>query len=245
MVEAISHSSHRQQTVSLSGYQHHYRAHATPALKTQSDELSLTDFASNQPSRSSNRLSAAARAADHREQGVKLASPHQVAQIVQRPLAVSVPPLGLLQPTPPLRRYCAHNPLRGHFFSPLLLPGKQSSLKFRKPISIRAVQFFSTSHQRAKCPTNPTAMPLTEHEVRPAELVTDHLETPSLDDRTYRVIRLPNQLEALLVHDSQTDKASAAMDVNVGNFSDEPHMPGMAHAVEHVWKILSTLKSAH
>lgn len=77
-------------------------------------------------------------------------------------------------------------------------------------------------------------MPLTEHEVRPAELITDYLETPSLDDRTYRVVRLPNQLEALLVHDPQTDRASAAMDVNVGNFSDEPHMPGMAHAVEHV-----------
>lgn len=77
-------------------------------------------------------------------------------------------------------------------------------------------------------------MPVTEHELRPAELVTDHLETPSLDDRTYRVIRLPNQLEALLVHDAQTDKASAGMDVNVGNFSDERDMPGMAHAVEHV-----------
>ncbi|KUI56296.1 hypothetical protein VP1G_03557 [Cytospora mali] len=77
-------------------------------------------------------------------------------------------------------------------------------------------------------------MPLAEHEARPAELLTDHLETPSLDDRTYRVVRLPNQLEALLVHDAETDKASAAMDVNVGNFSDEADMPGMAHAVEHL-----------
>lgn len=77
-------------------------------------------------------------------------------------------------------------------------------------------------------------MSFPEHELRPAELVTDHLETPSLDDRTYRVIRLPNQLEALLVHDAEADKASAAMDVNVGNFSDEVDMPGMAHAVEHV-----------
>ena len=66
------------------------------------------------------------------------------------------------------------------------------------------------------------------------ELVTDRLETPSLDDRSYRVIRLPNQLEVLLVHDPKTDKASAAMDVNVGSFSDEDDMPGMAHAVEHV-----------
>ncbi|KAJ9130336.1 A-pheromone processing metallopeptidase Ste23, partial [Pleurostoma richardsiae] len=73
-----------------------------------------------------------------------------------------------------------------------------------------------------------------EHELRPVERVTDHLETPSLDDRVYRVVRLPNQLEVLLVHDPQTDKASAAMDVNVGNFSDEIDMPGMAHAVEHL-----------
>lgn len=79
-------------------------------------------------------------------------------------------------------------------------------------------------------------MPVAQHELRPAELVTDHLETPSLDDRTYRVIRLPNQLEALIVHDAKTDKASAAMDVNVGSFSDDASMPGMAHAVEHVSK---------
>jgi len=66
------------------------------------------------------------------------------------------------------------------------------------------------------------------------ERVTDQLEKPSLDDRAYRVVRLANQLEVLLVHDPETDKASAAMDVNVGAFSDEEDMPGMAHAVEHV-----------
>ena len=69
---------------------------------------------------------------------------------------------------------------------------------------------------------------------RPVERITDKLETPSLDDRKYRVIRLPNELEALLVHDAETDKASASLDVNVGNFSDEHSMPGVAHAVEHV-----------
>jgi insulysin len=74
--------------------------------------------------------------------------------------------------------------------------------------------------------------PLREPRNRPVERLTDSLETPSLDDRSYRVIRLPNQLEVLLVHDADTDKASAAMDVNVGNFSDEEDMPGMAHAVE-------------
>ncbi|KAJ5466589.1 hypothetical protein N7539_009545 [Penicillium diatomitis] len=66
------------------------------------------------------------------------------------------------------------------------------------------------------------------------ERITESLEKPELDDRSYRVIRLPNKLEALLVHDPDTDKASAAVNVNVGNFSDSGDMPGMAHAVEHL-----------
>ena len=64
--------------------------------------------------------------------------------------------------------------------------------------------------------------------------ITDSLEKPETDDRSYRVIELSNKLEALLVHDPNTDKASAALNVNVGNFSDEEDMPGMAHAVEHL-----------
>jgi insulysin len=66
------------------------------------------------------------------------------------------------------------------------------------------------------------------------ERITEDLQRPELDDRTYRVIRLPNKLEALLVHDPDTDKASASVNVNVGNFSDDIDMPGMAHAVEHL-----------
>ncbi|KAI1004510.1 putative zinc protease [Podosphaera aphanis] len=80
-------------------------------------------------------------------------------------------------------------------------------------------------------PTTPMSQP---EDYKPIVRITDCLETPSLDDRSYRVIRLPNQLEILLVHDAETDKASAAMDVNVGNFCDEEDMPGMAHAVEHL-----------
>ncbi|KAF2220544.1 Metalloenzyme, LuxS/M16 peptidase-like protein [Elsinoe ampelina] len=64
--------------------------------------------------------------------------------------------------------------------------------------------------------------------------IADKLEKPQLDNRTYRVIELPNKLEVLLIHDPETDKASAAMDVNVGSFSDSDDLPGMAHAVEHL-----------
>ena len=66
------------------------------------------------------------------------------------------------------------------------------------------------------------------------EHVADKLEAPALDDRAYRVIRLPNKLEALLVHDPETDKASAALNVNVGSFSDPEHLQGLAHALEHM-----------
>lgn len=62
----------------------------------------------------------------------------------------------------------------------------------------------------------------------------EDLERPALDDRSYRITTLSNQLEVLLIHDPKTDKASAALDVNVGSFSDWEDMPGIAHAVEHL-----------
>ena len=40
------------------------------------------------------------------------------------------------------------------------------------------------------------------------------------DTRSYKLIRLPNQLEALLIHDPETDKAGASLDVNVGSYAD-------------------------
>ncbi|KAJ5688808.1 hypothetical protein N7462_003200 [Penicillium macrosclerotiorum] len=86
--------------------------------------------------------------------------------------------------------------------------------------------FFHTSSHLSLSPSPSTMTQI--------ERITECLEKPDLDDRSYRVIRLPNQLEALLVHDPDTDKASAAVNVNVGNFSDEDDMPGMAHAVEHL-----------
>lgn len=59
-------------------------------------------------------------------------------------------------------------------------------------------------------------------ETRPAavKVIASKLEQPDLDNRSYRVIELPNRLEVLLVHDPDTDKASAAMDVHVGNYCD-------------------------
>ncbi|KAK9443958.1 uncharacterized protein VB005_02484 [Metarhizium brunneum] len=80
----------------------------------------------------------------------------------------------------------------------------------------------------------PSAQRLATSRHAPVVVLTDSLEKPPLDVRDYRVVRLGNGLVVLLAHDPQTDKASAALDVNVGCFSDEDEMPGMAHALEHV-----------
>lgn len=60
------------------------------------------------------------------------------------------------------------------------------------------------------------------------------IEKPLLDDREYKLIRLPNQLEAMIISDPKTDKSSAAMDVRVGHLSDPEDLPGMAHYCEHL-----------
>ncbi|EJD02250.1 uncharacterized protein FOMMEDRAFT_109506 [Fomitiporia mediterranea MF3/22] len=54
------------------------------------------------------------------------------------------------------------------------------------------------------------------------------------DDRDYRVVRLENGLQAVLVHDANTDKAAAGMDVAVGHLFDPDDMPGLAHFCEHL-----------
>ncbi|KAJ7085711.1 Metalloenzyme, LuxS/M16 peptidase-like protein [Mycena belliarum] len=54
------------------------------------------------------------------------------------------------------------------------------------------------------------------------------------DDREYRLIRLENGLEAMLVHDAKADKAAASLDVAVGHLHDPDDMPGLAHFCEHL-----------
>ena len=124
--------------------------------------------------------------------------------------------------SPYLRLYISHPPLSLQQQSP-----RPPKLSLPQLLRCRGPVFFSTMPS-----THPHG--LSSGRRAAAVLLTDQLEKPSLDDRDYRVIRLENELEALLVHDPETDKASASLDVNVGNFSDEDSMPGMAHAVEHV-----------
>lgn len=57
------------------------------------------------------------------------------------------------------------------------------------------------------------------------------LEKAKVDNRQYQMLRLKNDLEVLLVHDPQTDIASASVSVNAGSFLDGD-LKGKAHALE-------------
>lgn len=79
----------------------------------------------------------------------------------------------------------------------------------------------------------PTSMPIPT----PSQVSASHLyitEKPLTDKREYKAIVLDNGLEALLIHSPDTDKASTAMDVNVGAFADPEDLPGLAHFCEHL-----------
>ncbi|KAF9108592.1 Insulinase (Peptidase M16) [Mortierella sp. GBA35] len=63
---------------------------------------------------------------------------------------------------------------------------------------------------------------------------TQPIESSPNDQRSYRLIRLNNDLEVLLIHDAKADKSAAALDVHVGHLSDPDNLQGLAHYLEHL-----------
>lgn len=55
-----------------------------------------------------------------------------------------------------------------------------------------------------------------------------------IDPRSYRVVRLTNNLEALLISDPKATKCSASMSLGVGTFQDDDDTYGLAHFFEHM-----------
>lgn len=54
----------------------------------------------------------------------------------------------------------------------------------------------------------------------PLSIYNRPIKKPDNDDRQYRIIQLDNGLQATLIHDANTDKAAASLDVAVGHLSD-------------------------
>jgi hypothetical protein len=56
--------------------------------------------------------------------------------------------------------------------------------------------------------------------VPPHWVYSKPIQKSQQDDREYRLIRLDNGLQAMLVHDASADKAAASLDVAVGHLHD-------------------------
>jgi hypothetical protein len=54
------------------------------------------------------------------------------------------------------------------------------------------------------------------------------------DKKKYEAFTLPNGIRVLLVSDSSSISAAAAIDVHVGSFNDPEDIPGLAHFCEHM-----------
>lgn len=54
----------------------------------------------------------------------------------------------------------------------------------------------------------------------PYDIFTKPIEKSPQDVREYRLIRLKNGLQAMLIHDAKADKAAASLDVAVGHLND-------------------------
>ncbi|AZZ91125.1 peptidase M16 [Hahella sp. KA22] len=64
--------------------------------------------------------------------------------------------------------------------------------------------------------------------------VNNNIAKSPNDKRLYRAVTLDNGLQALLISDPETDKAAAAIDVDVGSGADPVGREGLAHFLEHM-----------
>mmetsp|Transcript_39276 Transcript_39276/g.92615 ORF Transcript_39276/g.92615 Transcript_39276/m.92615 type:complete len:1005 (-) Transcript_39276:62-3076(-) len=60
------------------------------------------------------------------------------------------------------------------------------------------------------------------------------IRKPDADARDYRLIKLDNELEIVLVSDPETNIAAAALAVAAGQLQDPPEVQGLAHFCEHM-----------
>ncbi|KAJ1666447.1 metalloprotease [Coemansia sp. RSA 1813] len=107
----------------------------------------------------------------------------------------------------------------GRVFETVERPPSQKDGKFFPPLADFETDF-------VKRTTEKTEMPYFEF--------AGNLNKSESDLREYRLIRLSNNLTAMVIHDSAGSKACAAMDVNVGSLADPPEFQGLAHFCEHL-----------
>ncbi|CAL1686426.1 unnamed protein product [Lasius platythorax] len=62
----------------------------------------------------------------------------------------------------------------------------------------------------------------------------DYIIKSENDDRSYRGLKLANEMKVLLISDPTIDRGAAALDVHIGSTADPNHISGLAHLLQHV-----------
>ena len=126
-----------------------------------------------------------------------------------------------------VRNYC---PTATRAVRRFYIKGDTGMLPYRLSIPPRLLVF---ARRKAIGPCSGMAILTDNHWTRvqprndlpPYSLYNRPIKKPDNDDRQYKIIQLDNGLQATLIHDANTDKAAASLDVAVGHLSDPVRYP--------------------
>jgi insulysin len=76
-------------------------------------------------------------------------------------------------------------------------------------------------------------------------LVPNQLEILSGNNCLYKIVILLNQVETLVIYDPDTDKTSAAINVNMGNFSNNQDIQSITYIIEYKPRVLFSLQETN
>jgi insulysin len=116
---------------------------------------------------------------------------------------------------------------------------KASVYSARKWHSIALLLILSllSSCQQTSQQTNGQSIPTpnaTSASSATTQTIVENIAKSDNDARSYRYLELPNRLRVLLISAPNSDKAAAALDVNVGSRQDPADRQGLAHFLEHM-----------
>jgi hypothetical protein len=125
-------------------------------------------------------------------------------------------PIGMLPRTRPILR---------SIFPPITIIPKRSAMFSEAALDAGVLEDVQNWHRRIS-PKVPSYW-----------VYTKQIQKSQQDDREYRLIRLDNGLQAMLVHDAKADKAAASLDIAVGHLHDPVSTlsPFPVLGIAHTW----------
>ncbi|KAJ2814031.1 metalloprotease, partial [Coemansia furcata] len=84
---------------------------------------------------------------------------------------------------------------------------------------------------------------LAANSLLPYKEYTGLIEKSGNDKRQYRLVRLPNNLVALCIQDTDAKEAAASLSVNIGSNANPAKFQGLAHFLEHMLFLVTAFTS--